>query len=191
LPGRVAQPLRAMVRRRSWARAAASSSEIEHHNSRDIGCSGLQDGFQPRHLASRQPVDPRARRRRRSRSRPAARPDRPRRRRGAARMGADQARDRGVTGSPLRLSPLAPARKTRRGAGARAPRSGPPGQSDSALEWLFLPQSGPWCRHRRSGAASHKAWNGGLPMVNVSPSASVLFSRVRQSESIGNGRRFP
>jgi hypothetical protein len=27
--------------------------EIEHHNSRDIRCSGLQDGFQPRHLAGR------------------------------------------------------------------------------------------------------------------------------------------
>jgi hypothetical protein len=70
-------------------------------------------------------------------------------------MGADKAGDQSATGSParqatLRLSPLAPARKTRSSAGTRVPRSGPPaqfglltllGQSDPALERLFLPHT--------------------------------------------------
>jgi hypothetical protein len=65
--------------------------KIEHHNS-VICCLGLQDGFQPRHLARRQPFDPRARYRRRAGSGSPSRSDaRPRRSRGATRLGADTA----------------------------------------------------------------------------------------------------
>jgi hypothetical protein len=64
--------------------------KIEHHNSRDMGL-GLQDGFQPRHLASRQAVDSLIREHGAGADFEAARlqgPDaRTRRRRGAARMG--------------------------------------------------------------------------------------------------------
>jgi hypothetical protein len=63
------------VRRRSWERAAASPSDRSSTITRVICCSSLRDGFQPRHLASRQLADPRARCRRRSRSRPASRFD--------------------------------------------------------------------------------------------------------------------
>jgi hypothetical protein len=68
-------------------------------------------------------------------------------------MGADQARDRGVTGSPLRLSPLAPARKTRSGAGTRAREASRPlvWLLTFSVEWLFLPQT---CRSKSASGSA-------------------------------------
>jgi hypothetical protein len=110
--------------RRSWARAATSSSERSSTIIPVIWRLAYRmvsnlDVWRAANLLIHG-------RRRRSRSRPAARLDvRPRRRRGAARMGADQARDRGITRSParqatLRLSPLAPAQNPERREPGRA-----------------------------------------------------------------------